>query len=421
VPISRAPIRCTSATFKSVVALILTCVAITPSEVHADFNSATGEWDGDVSATTFDEFCRGDLPPELRSRFSSALDVADSALASGNAEAAKDAFGEARGAAYRGGGDSDISIKCLGVSSANRWFESQLELNRQQSRVDARGSQDETAALYVTAVEEGGKAVVQAVGMLKPRRFVASIGNLESIALRIENERKFGAFILDKEDALARTCREAVISLRRRASQEHQQALREEEEAFNRPMTEAELEASASVESASDLAKTLIGIGQDGDLEATWDREAVHIGMRASQSLDNLRRARVWNLKYYEDRQTMPSSQRARKRGDEMLSRAAEQNSSLGLRDAAYQEAQRYYDFGGFKEASASTKAAHESIEPALAAARERQNERLDEAASRMGKRKESIQRGVEEMTKSEAEKKSFEEEADALEDELGF
>ena len=104
-----------------------------------------------------------------------------------------------------------------------------------------------------------------------------------------------------------------------------------------------------------------------------------------------------------------------------MLSRAAEQNSSLGLRDAAYQEAQRYYDFGGFKEASASTKAAHESIEPALAAARERQNERLDEAASRMGKRNESIQRGVEEMTKSNAEKKSFEEEADALEDELGF
>ena len=146
---------------------------IVPSLARADFDRATGRWVGDVSAKTFTEYCRGELPPDRRSRFFAALDVADSALASRNVTAAADGFGEAREVVYRGGADSDISIKCLGESVAQRWFEGQLELKRQQSAISSRGTEAETAALYVTAAEQNAKAVVALVEGTKQRRCVA--------------------------------------------------------------------------------------------------------------------------------------------------------------------------------------------------------------------------------------------------------
>jgi hypothetical protein len=397
--------------------LILLATTVLAPKIRADFNQATGEWEGDVSAMTFKDYCRGDLPSERRESFFASLDVADSALASNNIPAALDAFGDARGAAYRGGGDSDVSIKCLGEPTAGRWFDAQLELTRQQAATYSPGSGSEFAGLYVLAVEQDSDAIIEAVGRMKPRRFAAAIGNLEQIVARIDNEREFGAFILGKEDRLATACRDAVISLRRRAAQEHRNALREEEGSFSRPLSAEILEASKSIKINADLAKAMIGV----DVGAIWDRDVVVLGQRASQSQDLLRLARVWNLEIYVDRRTMPSSRRAQIRGDEMLSRAEETSSSLRLRDALYDEARRYYDFGGFDEASNSAKAAHESIEPALRAERDRQDRLLEDAEERMSEKAESVRRTVEDMTKTDAERKSFEEEADALEDELGF
>jgi hypothetical protein len=400
-----------------VAALILSVMTAIPPELRADINPATGEREGDVSIMNFDDYCRGDLPQERQSRFFSAFEVANSALASNNIEAAEDAFGEARGAAYRGGADSDISIKCLGEATAGRWFDAQLDLSRRRSAIDGRGSEQEMAALYVTAVEQDAEAIVEAVGRMRPRRYVASIGTLEQIVTRIDNERAFGAFILSKENDLARACREALIQLRRKAALEHRNALRMEEESFSRPISDEEIEVSDSVNNIQALAKAMTGV----DLSATWDREAIIVEIRANESREYLRSARIWNLEIYADRQLAPSSERAKSRGDGMLSRAEDTSSSLPLRDALYQEAQRYYDFGGFREASASATAAHESIEPALQAERDRQDRLLEAARARIDKRAESVRQAVEDMAKSEAEKKSFEAEADAMEDELGF
>jgi hypothetical protein len=372
---------------------------------------------GDVSARSFAEYCRGELPSDRRSKFFTALDTADSALASRNMKAAQNAFGEAREAAYRGGADSDLSVKCLGESVARRWFEAQLELNRQRSAIDSRGSEDETAALYVTAADQGAKAVVMWVGGKKPRRFVASIRTLEGIVDRLDNDRGFGAFMLTEENALANACRKALTSLRERAALEHRRALREEEESFRRLITDQELAASDALKNARVLALAATGV----DVGTTWDRDSIVLRKRASESQEHLRMARVWNLEIYEDRQDMPSSRRARQRGDEMLSRAKDTNSSLPLRDALYKEARRYYDFGGFKEASASAASAHETIQSALQAERDRQDKLLDQAKARMDEEAESIRQAAEDMMKTDSEKRRFEDEADALEEELGF
>jgi hypothetical protein len=397
--------------------LVVATVLVTPPEVRGDFDRATGKWVGDVSARNFSEYCSGELPSKRRSKFSAALDTADRALASRNLAAARDAFSEAREAAYRGGADSDLSIKCFGESVARRWFKAQLELNRQRSAIDSRGSEDEMAALYVSAADQGAKSIIRSVEGMKPRRFVTSVGTLEGIVDRIDNEREFGAFILTEEDALEKACRQALRSLRQRAAQEHQSALLKEEQTFSRPITDQELAASNAVENAQGLAKAVTGV----DVGATWDRDEIILRKRAGESQDLLRMARVWNLEIYEDRRTMPSSLRARKRGDEMLSKAEDTSASLPLRDTSYREAQRYYDFGGFKEASVSAASARVTIQAALQAERDRQAELLDQAEARLNEKAESVRQAAESMEKSDSEKKVFKKEADALEDELGF
>ena len=140
---------------------------------------------------------------------------------------------------------------------------------------------------------------------------------------------------------------------------------------------------------------------------------------RRSQQL--LRTAREWNLEVYPDRQAMPSSRRASKRGDEMLVRAKDTSASLPLRDTLYRQARRYYDFGGFDDASAAAAAAHATIEPELQAERDRQQEALDRATANLKRDAESAQQGVKDMIKTDSEKRAFENEADAMEKELDF
>ncbi len=357
------------------------------------------------------------MSSDRKSKFFAALDAADSALAARDTDDATNALSDAFRLAYRGGGDSEISIKCLGKSVARRWFEVQLELRRQQSASESRRSRDEADLLYVTAADQGATALVSQVEAKRARRFISSLRVLEGIVARVDNDRAYGAFILSEEDALTKACREALTSLRRIAEGRHRTALHDEEDSFRRAITDLEFSASQAVEASQGLAKALLAV----DAGAIGDKDAMILQKRASESLEYLRSARGWNLELFADRQAMPSSKRARKRGDEMLARAEDPGSSLGLKDAAYHEARRYYDFGGFKEASSSTASAHQAIEPALRAAHDRQEKALEEAEARFSVDADSVRRAAENMQKSASEKERFKNEADALEDELGF
>jgi len=390
---------------------------LSPSGAQGDLDQETGRLGGDVSAASFSEYCEGDLPSDRKSRFFAALDAADSSLAARDTDDARNALSEAFRVAYRGGGESEISIKCLGKSVARRWFEAQLELRRQQSASESHRSRDEAALLYVTAADQDATALVSQVEVKRARRFISSLRVLEGIVARVDNDRAYGAFILGEEDALTKVCREALTSLQRIAGQRHRTALRDEEESFRRAITDLEFSASQAVEASQGLAKALLGV----DAGAIGDKDAMILQKRASESLEFLRSARSWNLESFEDRQAMPSSKRARKRGDEILARAEDPGSRLGLKDAAYHEARRYYDFGGFKQASSSTALAHQAIEPALQAARDRREQALEEAEARFSVDADSARRAAEDMQKSASEKERFKNEADALEDELGF
>lgn len=404
------------------VALALVATATGWPFVHAASAApAAATRASDAAPATFAEYCEAELPAERRARFDRALSKAEEALAKGNRVNAERPLEQAFEAAARGGANSDVSIKCLGETVARRWFEAQLQLKRLRAAADAKRNRVETPSLYAMAADQGAQAIVKTVEGLQPPRVVASIGRLEGIAERLDGDRQWGAFILPEEVAIERACREAVRDLRNHAAREHQSAMEAEAASFTRTITDQDLAASGVMQDARGLANTFFGV----DVGSAADKDVIMLRIRTSESLENLRLARLWDLEREANPPRSASSGRARQRGDELLARAGEnaweKGASLALRDALYREARRYYDFGGFEEAAKAAATAHKSIESELREARLRQEEAVDQDKTRFNVDAQSIQKAAEDVMKTDAEKERFKHEADALEDELGL
>jgi hypothetical protein len=399
-----------------VVATALIAMVGQPPIAWADFDSTTGKWLGDVSASNFAEYCEGELPARRRAQFDRDFAKAERDVASENIRDAELALGSALNAAYRGGADSEVSIKCLGESIARRWFRVKLGIDRYWSENRRRGGSD-TAKLRTRAVDQGEAAVVSFAMKMKARKFVSAIRTLEGFADRLDQDRDFGAFLLTEEEALIKTSRQAAKKMRAHAAKAHRDALAREQKEFNRPVTDQERDQADSLENAQNALSAFVG----SDVGSIGDKDELVVFKRASFSQESLRSARDWNVETYANRPSMPSSKRARKRGDAMLERGNDKGASLRLREAFYREAKQYYNFGGFEEASAQAESARASIQPGLEAERDRQDKALDRAGAQLEKDAEAIRQGAADMIKTDSEKESFDDEADAMEDELGF
>jgi hypothetical protein len=384
---------------------------------HAQVDSIADRPRGDVAARSFSELCAGELPESRRRLFYSGLDKTEARLAQREPEAARSDLENALQAAYRGDADTDISVKCLGEPTARRWHDAELELSRQEAASDPRGILFVRAGLYVVAADHGAEGVRDAVGRQPARRFVSSLRVLEGIVDRIEHERRFGAFILAKEEEIAKACRAAIGPLRERAAREHRDALAAETQTFTRPISEAELTTMNAADDARALSEAMTGVPVDSDISGqSW---LTHI--RASESMALLKSARDWNLDAGGEVSALPSSRRAFERGEQMLALANDTAHGLFARDAYYEDAERYLDFGDFSTEAKSAASARAKLQPALQAQQARQREAADEAREKMEGQARSATQAAERMKKSESEKRRFEEEADALEAELGF
>ncbi|MDH3947669.1 MAG: hypothetical protein OEU74_01795 [Gammaproteobacteria bacterium] len=380
---------------------------ITTVSVRADFNTSTGQWDGDVSARSFAEYCRDEMPADRKTKFYTQLDQAEQALAARKTNDAEAAMGKALSAVYRGGAESDISVKCLGEPSARRWFNAKLALQRLAP----------TPELYVTAADHGSDGLVDVVSTYSATRFVQSIRTIEGISSRIEAEQQYGVFMLPEEEDIAKACRDAAGPLSQQARRKHQATLAEEGKAFNRPASEQETAAANAMGGAGDLASAITGV----DINTAYRKETLLIQQRVRESKLLLREARTWNLEHYDNMQSRPTSLRARKRGDVMLEKASDTRLSLGARDEFYESAIAYYEFGGWNKLATKAASARDAIQAVLKAEQERQRAEQEKAKDEMASRAEQMKQAREKMIKTEAEKKSFKEEADALEAELGL
>jgi len=371
-------------------------------------------------AESFSEVCRGALPADRQNLFYAELRRGEQAIAAGNVRDAEQAMNTAQGTAWRGAAfdlavSNDVGIKCLGEQTAKRWYAARLGLYRLLAAENS-GDSDRVGQtnLILQANDGGSNALVNEISSEPAHRFRGAVGSLQQIAARVDKDREFGAYILPQENAVAAACRDAVSQLRKLADQKHRAALEAEDRAFNRPLSEQEISLAESAESAQAATMAIVGVNMD----TGRDKEAPFIAMRVTESQRHLRDARAWDLDEYDDPTTEPSSRRALERGDTMLARANDPAQGLEMRDDLYQDAEKYFQFGGFSKQAKAAESQRDAIQPALQAEKARREQQRDAALEQKAA---AMQQAVDDMQKTEAEKQSFNEEADAMEAELGF
>ncbi len=400
---------------------------------------------GELYVESFSELCSNKLRTGQEQLFYSELGKAEQAIEAGNqgsaasAESADSAesagsreyersweyvdtvMGNAQSAAWRGADfdryvERDIGVKCLGEQTARRWFTAKMDFYRLLA-AEAPGDRSSQTNLIYAAHDGGSPAVVALVSTDRADRFAGSVRTLERIAGQVNVDREFGAYILPEENAIASAIREAVVQLRQVAARKQRAALAAEDEAFNRPFSEQEIAIARGAASAQKATGAIFGV----DMDAMDSDESAFFSIRISESQELLSDARGWNLERDGEQTAWPSSQRALKRGDTMLARANDPEQSLQIRDEFYGDAERYFEFGGFNQRASTAASQRAAIQAALQAEQDRREQQMEKARTEMQQKAEATKQAVEDMKKTEAEKQSFNEEADALEAELGF
>ena len=369
---------------------------------------------------TFADLCRRELPAKQQSLFYAELGRAEQAIAAGNVRDAEQAMNNAQGASWRGAdfdqkASNDVGVKCLGEQTASRWHTARLGLYR---LLDSEYPNDSDRVwqtnLILTANDGGSDVLVNEIRSEPASRFRGAVGALEGITRQVDTDREFGAYILAGENQVATACRDASRQLRKLADQKHRAALAAEDTAFNRQPTEQETSMARAATSAEAAASAIMGV-ELGDADRD---EVMLVGIRVGESQRHLEDARDWNLEQYDDPARRPSSQRALKRGDSMLAQANDTARSLAVRDDFYGLALQYFRFGSLDDREAEAASRQAAIQPALEAEQARREQQREAALEQKAG---AMQQAVEDMQKTEAEKKSFNEEADAMEAELGF
>jgi hypothetical protein len=383
-------------------------ICLTVSTCFLLANGMTAMGQGDASPQNFQQFCSGPLPPSRAAEFRDNLAKTEQALAARNLEQAQLTYNNAMSAAYRGGGESDISVKCLGKSTAQRWHNTKLELKRLQTGV--RGSTD----LYLIAADQGAPGLVETVTKGKRPRIRGSVTWLEDIARRLRAEQSYGAFLLPGEQDILGASEAAVKEIRVRAEKAIEAALEAEATAFTRPPTTQERQL---VNSSNELAAAVLG----AEVSITIEPEVLYMDDRIGESMEHLSEARAWDLETNKDVKEKSWAKRAGERGDTVLDKAGDSSLSYRGRDKLYALAVRYYEFGQWKKQSDRAQSMRDSIQSDLAAEEAENEAKMEQAEAEIRQKAEAASQAAAEMMKTEEEKQEFKKEADAMEAELGF
>lgn len=382
------------------------------------FDARTGQevnWGNAGYPPNFAALCQGDLTPKLQAQFDSNLAKAEQALQAGDLDAARDALGRADSAGIRGPNETFYSagIKCQGEAVTRRLFVAWRDYYLARK---AQGQKN--IPLWVITVDGGKSGLLRYTENYDGDEYRRAVMGVRTIVERKEQERDYGAFLLKEEENMLRACNDALPEMKAHANNKHNAALAAEQSGFNYTPTAQE---QAMIEN---------GAGMGEMMGAAMDSELIVMGQRVRLSQDALHDARDWNFVLFNDSgntednmywQDLPSSKRARKRGDTLLAKAGDTGLSYASRDRYYDMAIDYYSFGYWKKQRDAALAAKDGIQDGVMAERQQAQANMQQMQADMETRLKSAEEGMEAMKKTEAEKKSFNDEADALEAELGF
>jgi hypothetical protein len=368
----------------------------------------------------FPQGCSNRLPADTPALIDEELDQAERALAARDAQNAGEHLERAVGhtmdvAGYSGA----LSVKCVGEPIYRRWFEDMQRLIGLQAQDDPQNTRAVVlAALWIAATGNGAGAdsiltpVPTDHSRYRQARSALS-GHIDAVAYY----RKTGAFVLPVEDTMAKIAHQVVTNIDALATKMARTALAEEENSFHREFTQREKDAARQAEDGGQLISAIAGV----DMDVTAQLDAGLKRSRVNESKALLREARGWNLRPDVTGEQKPANIRAEQRGDEVLAWAENKELSYAIRDDYYRMALDYYTWGNWRDKAQAANTAKKAIQPQLQAEEARRREAAEKAQERMRGQAEEMQQAIDDMQKTEEEKKSFQDEADALEAELGF
>ena len=196
------------------------------------------------------------------------------------------------------------------------------------------------------------------------------------------------------------------------ATQQTAKILDEEAKLLTRAATSKE----EQLESMQENQQTLLA-GYLGDESLAVKNEAQREVNRAEDSLSMLVAARDWSAAVSADA-VAPVNDRAVMRGDALLAQADQANLGLEARDSLYEAAEKYFKLAGNSARQETAAQSRARIAPAL---KEERDERAARTREKAAELQQSVEQAKDSMQKTDAQKQIFKDEADAMEDELGF
>jgi len=397
---------------------IISLLLFQPALADGTFDARTEsnpDWSNAGYPPNFAALCQGGLTHKLQAEFDTNLNKAEQALQASNLDQAGEALSRASSASIRGPNETFYSaaLKCQGETKARRMFVASRDYHLARK---AQGEKD--IPFWVIVASDGKSGIMNYTQAYDGNRYRRARMSVEAIIDEKERDRNYGAFLLSEEEAMLKACRDALPAMRDHADSKHSAALATEKEAFNRKPTEQE--KSIAINSAN--AGTMLGMAIDSDL--------LMMGQRVGLSTRSLQDAQDWNFAFdkfgtkTEDGakwQQLPSSQRAKQRGNTLLAKAGDSSISFTSRDAYYDMVIDYYQLGHWNSQLGEAETAKARIQGRVLAEQQQSEQQMQQMQTDMEEKAEDMKAALESMQKTEAEKKSFNDEADALEAELGF
>ena len=312
----------------------------------------------------------------------------------------------------------DVSLegRCVGLPLWQRFYDLRREVTR------ALGQQAETAGQLANAngaldwyVDGGNRDDAQRVmPKLTPtaRGTASIIFSLRDATKSLDRAVELNFELLPDERSARTFWQTRLDETIAHARKQGTAVLAQEPGVLTREATAQEQQIEQVMADQQALVASLL---DDESLAAT--NEARRDVRRGSESLDLLKSARDW-LQAISVADAAPVRERAVMRGDALMTRAGDPSMSLEARDSLYEAAGDYFKFAEARDLRRAAEQGRAAIEPALRAERDQQSARLDKKTDQLQQSAEQLKQSME---KTEAQKESFKQEADAMEDELGF
>ena len=347
--------------------------------------------------------------------FAAQLDGLQATYQGGNSQGAYQQLQEAMFGLPRRA-DVSLDARCVGTAGWQRMYQLRQgitqSLGQTAENTERLASPEGALDWYVTGDNQADARRV--IPKLTPTTEGTTwiISRLRSEIATLDRAAAAGFDLLPEERAARDFWQRGVDGTVRYAKGKVDQVLQAEAGLLTREAIDEELKSEQSQMDRQNIAADFFG-----DPSLAPDKEVLRETNRAQGSLKMLKTARDWAMAVSKD-EAAPVNSRALDRGDAILARAGSADLGLESRDALYQSAADYFKFAGNFERQQTVERARAQIAPALKAEISQRNAKLDKQAQKL---RGSAQEMKHSMEKTEVQKNSFKDEADALEDELGF